>query len=193
MIKHVMLDLETLSTKPNALVLAIGACEIDFLSGAIGRKYYRTIVPGSFDGKGAHIDPYTVLWWMRQSDAARQAIHAQTDSKRMEDVLSEFHDWLWGLGAYDSSDLQIHAPIMWGNGADFDNAILTHWYEKSNTRMPWSYRDNRCFRTVRNLFPDTPDPAANEIAHHALHDAEWQANKLILINNRHNLGLKNET
>lgn len=185
-IKHVMIDLETLSTKPNAFVLAMGACEINFQLNDVGRKFYHRINHASFIKANADISPDTVMWWMQQSDAARKAIQPIADDSHMKDVLFALGSWMTDLKHIGNGADEVH---VWGNGSDFDNVVLAHWFREFDVPMPWSFRHNRCFRTVRNLFPDTPDPASADIAHHALHDAEWQANKLILINNLHGLGL----
>lgn len=186
-VKHVMIDLETLSTKPNALVLAIGACEINFQLNDVGHKFYTSIDHKSYEGSKPDIDADTVMWWMRQSDDARTAIQHKDNSLGIHDALLTLTNWMCDFNHIVSGADELH---VWGNGADFDNVILSHWLREFSITQPWSFRGNRCFRTVKNLFPDTPDPASdNAIKHHALHDAEWQANKLILINNRHNLGL----
>ena len=186
-VKHVMVDIETLSTKPNALVLAIGACEINFQLNDTGHKFYTSIDHNSYTGLDYHIDPDTVLWWMSQSEDARRAIYVDTGSRKpIHSVLEDLGSWMCDLMITGNGADELH---VWGNGADFDNVVLTHFFKQCGVTQPWSFRGNRCFRTVKNLFPDTPDPADAVVKHLALQDAEWQANKLILINNRYNLGL----
>jgi len=66
---------------------------------------------------------------------------------------------------------------MWGNGSDFDNIILEGAYLRANKLPPWSYRQNRCYRTISALHPEMPRDSFKEsdsIAHHALHDAKTQ-------------------
>jgi exodeoxyribonuclease VIII len=72
-------------------------------------------------------------------------------------------------------------PVVWGNGADFDNVILGNAYLAVNKPRPWSFWNNRCYRTVRAMAPNI-DYVRPVIAHHALHDARAQALHLIEIN-----------
>ncbi len=77
---------------------------------------------------------------------------------------------------------------MWGNGSDFDNTLLEEAYRATGIKPPWRFTGNRCYRTVKNLFPDVwVDPVGT--AHNALDDATYQANHLIAISNLHDFNL----
>ena len=67
---NLMLDIETLGTGPNSVILSIGAVEFDE-TGVIS-KFYEAIDPESCTDWGLQIDARTVLWWMDQNDAARK-------------------------------------------------------------------------------------------------------------------------
>ena len=54
-------------------------------------------------------------------------------------------DWLRSLSDVES-DLRI-----WGNGAGFDNTLLRQAYEVNSREVPWAFRHDRCFRTLRGL------------------------------------------
>ena len=67
---------------------------------------------------------------------------------------------------------------MWGNGAEFDNVILSQAYKNVEKEVPWQYYNNRCYRTVKNLFPHIEMERVG--AHHnALDDAKSQAEHLL--------------
>ncbi|MFM9673750.1 3'-5' exonuclease, partial [Streptomyces galilaeus] len=70
---HVMLDLETMGQGNNAAIVAIGAVFFEPTTGEIGDTFYRKIDLESAAQYG-EIDPNTVLWWLKQSDAARAEI-----------------------------------------------------------------------------------------------------------------------
>ena len=53
-------------------------------------------------------------------------------------------------------------------------------YRACGMPQPWPFWNNRCFRTVKNIFSQVPAPR-HGIAHHALDDAERQARHLIAI------------
>jgi exodeoxyribonuclease VIII len=160
-----MLDLETMGTSNNAAIIAIGAVEFDHTD--ILREYYEVIDLQSSVEAGLTIDAATVLWWMKQSDAAR----GQFDGSGRP-LISALFDFSYWVGQCTKN------PRMWGNGADFDNVILASAYRAIKEPLPWNFWANRCFRTIRQAYPNI-DYEKPVVAHHALHDARAQAMHLI--------------
>lgn len=159
-----MLDLETLSTAPDAAIISIGAtCFGGEVAPAIGAgsQFYVAIDAVSAQRAGGHVDAATVMWWMKQSEAARGAFNAATP---IEWALQQFTTWLspWPK------------VKIWGNGSDFDNVVLRSTYQRLGLRPPWDHRDNRCYRTLKNLRPDIVMEAVGT-HHNALDDAVAQA------------------
>ena len=71
---------------------------------------------------------------------------------------------------------------IWGKGATFDNVLLSNLYDAFEMQQPWRFRNNRCYRTVINMYPDIePDEYLNLEAHVAVDDAIYQAGHLIKI------------
>lgn len=162
---EIMLDLETFGNRPGSIIVAIGA--VKFHQGKIIDEFYQRITPASCERLGLKMDTSTVLWWLEQSEAARLEI-TQTGRPICE-VLLDFSKFI-------DHDRQ---PI-WGNGSDFDNALLTAAYQAAEHLLPWKYSANRCYRTLKNLFPSI-SYVPPTIAHHALEDARAQAIHLIAI------------
>ncbi len=69
---------------------------------------------------------------------------------------------------------------IWGNGADFDNVILTSAYKRNDLELPWRYTNNRCYRTLKSLYPEIKLERSGT-HHNALDDAISQANHLMSI------------
>ena len=69
---------------------------------------------------------------------------------------------------------------MWGNGAAFDNAILSTAYALCEIEPPWIYWNDRCYRTVKSLNRSIPFIRLGT-HHNALSDAESQATHLMQI------------
>lgn len=159
--KNIMVDLETLGTSNNAVIISIGAVEFDVDSGVLGRELYMTIDPQSCVSAGLEIDASTVIWWMQQSDAARSAFRSPQWS--LASALQYFSDW------YPAD-----ADALWGNGATFDNVLLSNAYRKTGLEQPWRYSDDRCYRTLKSLRRDIKQEAVGT-AHNALDDAKYQA------------------
>lgn len=167
-----MVDLETMSTSSNACIVAIGACKFDKEFGIMD-KFYVTVDLKSSVKKGFDVDADTIKWWLKQSDAARKEISfAKTDIK---DALKQFQDWL-GKGNCR----------IWGNGAGFDNVILTNAFKRFGVEQPWNYGLNRCFRTLKGSYPKI-ELADEGVAHNALDDAVYQAKYLIKLVEKYKL------
>lgn len=166
----VMLDLETMGNGPDAAIVAIGAVGMDLVNGSLGQEFYETINLESSVAAGGKMDAATVLWWMQQSEEARVEL---AGGDVAGGVLFRF--WSFLSENSDSETLRV-----WGNGADFDNVIMAATFSRHDFTTPWQYRNNRCFRTVRKLFPDVPFDRSGT-KHRAIDDARNQALHLIKI------------
>lgn len=168
--KDIMLDLETMGNGSSAAICAIGAVEFDLESGALGREFYTIVNLESSVKAGGVIDASTVLWWMKQSDAARDEL--QRNGNKIELALVMFSEWLDGCGV-EPKEL-----CIWGNGAAFDNVILRSAYEKTEIKTPWDFWGDRCYRTAKNLLPSV-EMVRIGLHHCAVDDARDQARHLI--------------
>lgn len=166
----IMLDLETMGTGPSAAIIAIGAIEFNAEAGELGRTFYEVIDLESSVGTGGVIDADTVLWWLAQSEPARQEL-TRTDRAHILSALPRFSAWLRGAG---------ESVRIWGNGSAFDNVILAEAYRRVGLPVPWDFRNDRCYRTIKAHYPHIPF-ARIGVHHNALDDARTQAEHLIAI------------
>lgn len=157
----VVLDLETMDTSPDAAIVAIGAVELT-VAGGTGRTFYATVDLDSSVRSGGTMSAATMLWWLQQSDAARAATF-DNSSAYLEDVLHRFAAW---IGRREVR--------VWGDGAAFDNVILRRAYERFGIDPPWGRRDDRCYRTLKELYSDVPFNRVG-VHHNAVDDALSQA------------------
>lgn len=177
--KHIMLDLETMGNGNRAAIVAIGACEFDphntpLVYGqepSIARTFYEKINLQSSIDAGMQIDASTVLWWMQQSDEARKSTFGG--------VVISLHDACVALAGF-VNQVSAHTmkdAAMWGNGATFDNVIIRSAFKAVGIDPPWSFRNDKCYRTVINLLPENRQPPFERsgTAHNALDDAITQA------------------
>lgn len=163
---NVMLDLETLGTSPGSAILSIGA--VKFGNGGIQDRFYARIDLANNMRLSLRIDASTIMWWLKQSDEARLEI--TEPGGLLVVVLLEFDKW---LGTKECK--------IWGNGAAFDNALLAEAYRVTELELPWQFRNDRCYRTLKNFFPQVPLPPGTGTKHNALDDAEFQAKHLMAI------------
>ena len=180
-----MIDFETLSLKDNAVLLALGACTFDPVTGDIEDTFYAPIDPRTQPGRD--ISASTVLWWMEQSGEARNALVAST---KAADTLESNPpeegpelDELYATAAHSIHNVsrafiawyeqQGDIEGVWSNGA-VDHGWLSSMFEYSGLKNPVPYRLQRDFRTLKALNP-TVKHTFSGVAHNALDDAINQA------------------
>lgn len=165
---NIMVDLETLGNGSNAVIIAIGAVQFD--ETGLGRTFYTTVDAQSCVDIGLRMDVSTVMWWMKQSNEARAAF--DLPGERINNALHYF-------SAYIAETAGDKAEV-WGNGATFDNVILANAYEEAGMKKPWKYWADRCYRTMKNMYPQI---TAEDVgtAHNALDDAMYQALHMVKI------------
>jgi hypothetical protein len=164
--KHVMIDIETLSTTPNALILTIGAIKFDTLktiSNDIKKtnNFYKRIVIDTNNDK-FDVDELTQIWWNNQEKSAKYEALVNPDRIPLKQALLEFNIW-FGKSKY-----------IWSNGSVFDIVILENAYKVCNIVVPWNFWNIRDVRTAM----DMADVIKNDIdiknPHHSLNDCHWQ-------------------
>lgn len=165
---HVMVDLETKGNKPGCMILSIGAVFFDPATGKLGDQYYKVVGPDGQKERGLHEDASTMAWWAEQSEEARKVlVEHEACATTLEDGLRSFNKFL------ESADGGLKQVKVWGNGADFDNAILAVAYMAHQQHTPWAFWNNRCFRTLKDIV--TIKMEKKLVAHNALNDAIMQA------------------
>lgn len=189
---NVMLDFESLSLESNAVLLSLGACTFNPETGEILDTFYAAIDPRTQPGRDINAD--TVLWWLKQDQAARDKLTgaveatdklAEAGDETTEDEMTElletaahpiqhvaraFIVWLEQMGEYDG---------VWSNGA-VDHNWLDSMIKYAGYKNPVPFWKQRDYRTIRALNPDVKASAFG-VAHNALDDAIKQANHLCLI------------
>ena len=174
---HIMIDLETLSTRGNAHILEIGAVCFDREKVDMTRSFSSFVG----DQAGRHIELSTVAWWMDAAgDAARKriALGMQT-APPLGSVLDALQRWVGLAEGLEG---------VWARGAAFDMAILRDAYAQYGfPSTPWKFRAERDTRTLISLnpyldeFKDLSEIRAREtlgrplIKHAALDDAVLEA------------------
>lgn len=169
--KHVMVDLETLGTSFNALIVAIGACEFDPSTTSIGRTFAIQIDPADALDFGLVPDISTIMWWMKQSDAARKQFEEK--SYPLIHSLNAFNTFVKHDAAGEDRSETVK---VWGNGATFDNVLLRSAFKAIGVKPEWSFRHDCCYRTLKHLLPNIKaEDQPQGVAHVAVDDAIYQA------------------
>lgn len=170
MFKDFMVDLESMGTESGDAIIAIGVVPMDIAARQLGDEFYIKVSLESCQTVGLNINADTVMWWMQQDQAARAQFKNNNAFPRIADALRQLSQFIdYQAGQYSAAEINI-----WGNGSIMDNALLKAAYKACNAPLPWTYKGDLCYRTLRYLTPNVTD-IEPEIAHHALHDAKAQA------------------
>jgi DNA polymerase III epsilon subunit-like protein len=170
--KNVMIDLETVSLRPTAAIISIGAVVFDVEEERLGPEFYSTIDLNSSLLLGLSREQGALDWWAKEEN--REARDKLTiDAKPLPDVLSSFNKWLGN----DTTQI-----VPWSNGATFDIVILKNALETCGLSVPWKYFNESCYRTLKRLYPQVLMPRQT-LKHHALEDAKYQAKHCMRILN----------
>ena len=179
---HVMIDLETLGTKPGSVILSIGAVAFNAEQPETEWTTYNSgpILRRSCYDAGLVEDVNTVAWWRKQIDAEHLAggvdlynfFDDTTNSLRSMHIavaLTELRHWF------------PNGASVWSNGANFDGVLLRCAYEAVNVSIPWAYYNEQCFRTMKRQFVSVAAPEFVGTRHDALTDALHQTRYLQVI------------
>lgn len=135
-----MLDIETLSTQPDSVIIQIAAVLFSFETDDVETFCVNSTIKSSVD-LGLHVDEGTVQWWKQQPSHVMAGV--VKDSKSIQAVIEQFDEFL-GI------DRQKY--VYWCNGASFDFPILDSTYRKLNRSVPWKYWNQRDTRTIYSVF-----------------------------------------
>ena len=164
---HVVVDIETLGTIPGAPIVQIAA--VAFALGASEDEWelfeVKVDVRSLIYKDGISFD--TLAWWLAQPKGTVDDVFGGAERLDIASALNSFQTWLGFT----------RTKTLWGNGAAFDNELLkAALLQYCGIREPWSFRIDRCFRTVKNLYKEqVPEPHFIGTKHNALDDAMHQA------------------
>lgn len=171
---HMMIDLETLGTRPDAAIIQIGAVLFEPVSGGKLRNV-------SHQGFNQHVllqdaagsvDHGTIAWWMQQQSVAKMGEAMETKALPLGDVLQNFISW-----PMESCELSWEAISgVWANPVDFDLPILRSAFALFGQDAPWDRRATRDARTLFQLVGGRPEIDMTGFTYHdAFDDAVVQA------------------
>ena len=137
-----MIDLETLSTTPKAVVVSIGCAGYDREGKAL--TFHKKLELQSQINKGREISESTLKWWMGQTDDARKEFIGPVTPTGMAlaDLLGDL-----------TFNFALEELIVFGNGANFDITIIEDLLTTYGYATPWKFTNVRCYRTLKYLVP----------------------------------------
>lgn len=163
---EVMIDIETLGTRPGSVITQIGVARFDKVKVQSSWSGYVSIDEQL--EKGAKLDIDTLRWWA----ASPQGLAAQL-AKRPISTTSVAY-------VLEQLDNQVRGCIgVWANSPSFDLVLLEDLYNRFERPLPWKYTQQRDQRTalVMRGFKRASEvlQCDQQLAHDAGYDARYQA------------------
>lgn len=167
----ISLDLETVSLENNAGILSIGAT-IFHTEGMGANDFYEKIDFNSLDQTKFDVSQSTLDWWKTQNETVRN--EAFSGTLPIYQVLQSFVEWV-GVVTFSG----VLTPQIFSNGSVFDIVVLRNALDACDIKVPWSYKNEFCYRTICNMHEEScalaNNSITNEVKHNALADAKYQA------------------
>lgn len=171
---HLMLDIETMSTDPDAAILTIGAVRFDPNQINTVEELHadsHLVGPISLQSNerwNRHMSAGTIEWWLNQSRDAQKGL-IEGAPMDLRNALTKFVQWAQ----------QQFPPIttIWANSPTFDMCILHNAFRYTNVLWPWKFWAERDVRTaIEMVYPDKQLPPFEAgVAHDARDDVIKQA------------------
>ena len=164
MATHAMIDIETLGTKPDAVILSVGAIKFDPFSSnePFDGKHWRLDVDAQTE-KGREVNDDTLAWWAKQDPEIQEDAFGESGRTDCFQFMKELNAWLTGCEA------------VWCQGPQFDMVILENFFDNFGHHKNWFYWQISDCRTLFKLMPRDPRKGIQEDLHNALEDSRWQA------------------
>ena len=163
---HAMIDLETLSTNPDATILTVGGVKFDPYTQmkAYDDLYFRVDVDSQTKMQ-RDVQQETLDWWGTQPKEIMEEALGDKDRISLDEMIKKINKWSVGV------------DVFWCQGPLFDYAILQNIYKQLGHPVPWQYWQIRDSRTLFNLVPRDPNEKRTGL-HNALEDCRFQARKV---------------
>lgn len=173
--QNVMVDIETLGVKPNAVILTIGAVKFQ---DKLGEQFYTTLnldeELASFGSDKASVSAETLLWWLDQR--RKYDVSLLSDPEEDDEPVRTNHQKLQSFLEFVKG-----ADFLWSKGTNFDFPILESCLNRYGLEQNWKYYKLRDFRTIQALWCDLRGYKGHPNTHNALNDAINQARETLTI------------
>lgn len=140
MVSEVMIDIETLSTKPGATILTIGALIFNRANNNnYENKFYKRIKIPIDDVSYFDVCENTKKWWKKQNSKCFYENCENPDRIFLKDALKELSKFI------------PEKSLIWANSPSFDCVILENAYRYYDIPIPWEFYNLRDLRTIMDI------------------------------------------
>ena len=164
MTTHATIDIETLGTNPDTVVLTIGGIKFNPREddGLHSEFYYRVDINEQLES-GRSVLESTLDWWSKQDKSVYEEAMSVDNRTPVLEVLKALNKWLVGVDK------------IWCQGPVFDIGILENLYKQIGLHHNWPFYIIRDSRTLFGLMDKDPRKEIDFAAHNALADAIVQS------------------
>lgn len=159
----IMLDIETLATSPDSVILTFGAVKFNPFKSDEEIKngiYVKPDVNEQIKLR-RQVDQGTVDWWSKQPVEIKEEAFSEDGRISLDQFTIELNKFVVG------------ANRIWAQGPTFDIVILENLYRQLGKPVPWPYYVIRDSRTLLKALRG--DRSNNTLLHNALADCVSQA------------------
>ena len=171
----IMLDLESLGTRPDCAILTLGAIKFNpYVLDSFGDSLYLRIDVDEQLALGREVQEDTLTWWSNQAEDVREEALGEGNRVSLTEMYRQLNRFCVG------------ATNIWCQGPAFDIVILENIYRQMGWPTPWQFWQ---IRESRTLFGVHGDPREKNKAglHNALEDCVSQAQGVQQIFHRNNI------
>lgn len=171
----IMLDLESLGTRPDCAILTLGAIKFNpYVLDSFGDSLYLRIDVDEQLALGREVQEDTLTWWSNQAEDVREEALGEGNRVSLTEMYRQLNRFCVG------------ATNIWCQGPAFDIVILENIYRQQGWPTPWQFWQ---IRDSRTLFGVHGDPREKNKAglHNALEDCVSQAQGVQQIFHRNNI------
>lgn len=166
MANDIMIDIESLDTSPNCVILTIGAVRFDPKGmGVVERLELRPMIEEQTEKFNRVINDDTLRWWGTQSEDALEEAMGDRNRISFRECMETLYKFCWNRRA------------VWSNGAGFDVVAMESAWRNLDMRIPWPYYTVRDTRTLYEIAGVRlkDKKYGSKTTHKAVEDAEHQA------------------
>jgi hypothetical protein len=157
-----MFDLETLDTKPTAVILSLGAVKFDPKTQSVPDQLPKLLLKFDIDAQndlGRTTSDDTIEWWGKQPPHIQEEAFGLEGRAPLLEAIDQFHKFVW------------NSDRIWSQGC-FDIVIVEDLYRMVGRTPPWNYWQIRDSRTLFDFVDGKMDRSKH---HDAMEDALEQA------------------
>jgi hypothetical protein len=176
-----MVDIETLGTNEDSVILQIGAVAFDDYDENEADPFYHWFltdlsVSDQIRTYKRTVDNETLIWWMDNVGPDARTSVLQRDS--YNGLVCSTYNALEDFNTFVSMNKDETDNFIWSNSPTFDLAIIKHAMRQCDIKPVWNHWEERDVRTIHHLNKTLKlgfNKKIDGVAHNALDDAKGQA------------------